>query len=68
MKTPMEELIDEIIKNSVAGEMFWIKQPNELFEKYLEKEKSYYQSFHKSQEEIDRWNLMNDIGEGKFIR
>ena len=64
----MQELIDEIIKKSVAGEMFWIQKPDEFFDKYLKKEEFYYQSFHKSQEEIDRWNLMNDIGEGKFIR
>lgn len=64
----MQELIEEININSVAGEMFWIKQPNEFFEKYLEKEKKFYQSFYESQEEINRENLMHDIGEGKFIK
>ena len=39
MKTAMQELIEEMKANAVAGEMFWIKQPNEFFEKYLEKEK-----------------------------
>ena len=68
MKTPMQELIEEINANSVAGEMFWIKQPSEFFEKYLQKEKNFYQSFYKSQEEINRENLMHDIGEGKFIK
>jgi hypothetical protein len=41
MKTPIQELIEEMEANSVAGEMFCIKQPNEFYEKYIEKEKKY---------------------------
>lgn len=39
MKTPVQELIEEMKANSVAGEMFWIKQPEQFYEKYLAKEK-----------------------------
>ena len=41
MKTPVQELIEEMKANSVAGEMFWIKQPDEFYEKYLAKEKKH---------------------------
>ena len=41
MKSPMQELIEEMKANSVAGEMFWIKQPEEFYEKYLAKEKKH---------------------------
>ena len=46
MKTPIQELIEEMEANSVAGEMFWIKQPNEFYKKYLAKEKEYIIDFH----------------------
>ena len=39
MKTPVQELIEEMKANSVAGEMFWIKQPEQFYKKYLAKEK-----------------------------
>jgi hypothetical protein len=39
MKTAMQELIEELKTNDVAHGMYWIKQPDEFFEKYLEKEK-----------------------------
>lgn len=39
MKTVIQELIDELKANDVAHGMYWIKRPNEFFEKYLEKEK-----------------------------
>jgi hypothetical protein len=39
MKTAMQELIEELKTNDVAYGMYWIKQPDEFFEKYLEKEK-----------------------------
>ena len=39
MKTAMQELIEELKTNDVAHGMYWIKQPNDFFEKYLEKEK-----------------------------
>jgi hypothetical protein len=39
MKTPIEELIEELKANDVAHGMYWIKQPDVFFEKYLEKEK-----------------------------
>lgn len=45
-KTPMQELIEELKANDVAHGMYWIKQPNTFFEKYLEKEKN---------EIIDAW-------------
>ena len=35
----MQELIEELKANDVAHGMYWIKQPNDFFEKYLEKEK-----------------------------
>ena len=38
-KTPVQELIEELKVNDVAHGMYWIKRPNEFFEKYLEKEK-----------------------------
>lgn len=38
-KTPVQELIEELKINDVAHGMYWIKRPNEFFEKYLEKEK-----------------------------
>jgi hypothetical protein len=60
MKTLIEEFIEEIKKNEVAGEMFWIQRPEELFQKYLEKEKI--------NEELERQKFMNDIGQGKFIK
>lgn len=41
MKSPMQELIEEMKANSVAGEMFWIKKPEEFYEKYLSKEKKH---------------------------
>ena len=39
MKTPIQELIEELKANDVAHGMFWIKRPSDFFEKYLEKEK-----------------------------
>ena len=39
MKTIIEELIEELKANDVAHGMYWIKQPDVFFEKYLEKEK-----------------------------
>jgi hypothetical protein len=39
MKTVIEELIEELKANDVAHGMYWIKQPDVFFEKYLEKEK-----------------------------
>jgi predicted KAP-like P-loop ATPase len=60
MKTLIEEFIEEIKKNEVAGEMFWIQNPEEVFKKYLEKEKI--------NEELERKKFMNDIGEGKYIK
>ena len=39
MKTPIEQLIEELKANDVAHGMFWIKRPSDFFEKYLEKEK-----------------------------
>jgi len=39
MKTIIEELIEELKANDVAHGMYWIKQPNDFFDKYLEKEK-----------------------------
>ena len=39
MKTAMQELIEELKTNDVAHGMYWIKQPDEFFEKYLEKQK-----------------------------
>jgi hypothetical protein len=39
MKTVMQELIEELKANDVAYGMYWIKQPDVFFEKYLEKEK-----------------------------
>jgi hypothetical protein len=39
MKTAMQELIEELKTNDVAHGMYWIKQPDVFFEKYLEKEK-----------------------------
>ncbi|CAK0766041.1 conserved hypothetical protein [Gammaproteobacteria bacterium] len=38
-KNAMQELIEELKVNDVAHGMYWIKRPNEFFEKYLEKEK-----------------------------
>ena len=38
MKTVIQELIDELKANDVANGMYWIKQPNKFFEKYLNKE------------------------------
>ena len=39
MKTVMQELIEELKTNDVAHGMYWIKQPDVFFDKYLEKEK-----------------------------
>ena len=39
MKTVMQELIEELKTNVVAHGMYWIKQPDVFFDKYLEKEK-----------------------------
>jgi hypothetical protein len=39
MKTPIQELIEELKANDVAHGMFWIKRPSDFFDKYLEKEK-----------------------------
>jgi len=39
--TPIQELIEELKANDVAHGMYWIKQPTEFFEKYLEKEKKH---------------------------
>ena len=39
MKTPIQELIEELKANDVAHGLFWIKRPSDFFEKYLEKEK-----------------------------
>jgi hypothetical protein len=60
MKTLIEEFIEEIKKNEVACEMFWIQRAEELFQKYIDKEKI--------NEELQRQKFMNDIGEGKFIK
>jgi rRNA processing protein Krr1/Pno1 len=38
-KTAIQELIEELKANDVAHGMYWIKEPNNFFEKYLEKEK-----------------------------
>ena len=35
----MQELIEELKTNDVAHGMYWIKQPDVFFDKYLEKEK-----------------------------
>ena len=35
----MQELVEELKANDVAHGMYWIKQPNDFFDKYLEKEK-----------------------------
>jgi hypothetical protein len=40
--------------------MFWIQRAEELFQKYIDKEKI--------NEELQRQKFMNDIGEGKFIK
>jgi hypothetical protein len=45
-KTPVQELIEELKVNDVAHGMYWIKRPNEFFEKYLEKEKEQILDFH----------------------
>ena len=39
MKIAIQELIEELKTNDVAHGMYWIKQPDVFFEKYLEKEK-----------------------------
>ena len=51
MKTAIQELIEELKVNDVAHGMYWIKQPNEFFEKYIKKErdqtnKAYYQAIY----------------------
>ena len=45
-KTPVQELIEELKVNDVAHGMYWIKRPNEFFEKYLEKEKEQILDFY----------------------
>jgi hypothetical protein len=56
MKTPMEELIEELKTNDVAHGMYWIKQPDVFFEKYLEKEK---------EQMLNEWQ--NGFNDAKFI-
>jgi S-adenosylmethionine:tRNA-ribosyltransferase-isomerase (queuine synthetase) len=51
MKTAIQELIEELKANDVSHGMYWIKQPNEFFEKYIKKErdqtnKAYYQAIY----------------------
>ncbi len=51
----MQELIEELKANDVAHGMYWIKQPNDFFDKYLEKEKeqinkAYYQGIYDKNE------------------
>ena len=54
MKTVMQELIEELKTNDVAHGMYWIKQPDVFFDKYLEKEKeqiinTYWDSYKEGQ-------------------
>ncbi len=56
MKTAMQELIKELKTNDVAHGMYWIKQPDEFFKKYLEKEKEQTQNFINALEDIKNWD------------
>ena len=51
----MQELIEELKANDVAHGMFWIEQPNDFFEKYLEKEKEQIEKDFKNGL-LDAWN------------